>query len=613
MKIRPKKLIALITTMIFSVNFMCTSVYSAEETENSPSQSISTAPDVSVQGTDSFGAMVAAELSSAQDEQLENNGNNVFSVEMDGKTATVEYETLTDSTLVVGIYSEDGKKLLATGNTAVTAENKTAEVTIGISKMPDYFYIKAFLIDGITMRPLCTVYENPMYTQEMQEFLSKTTDDFEADRVYNLDEDKTNNFAVFNDEVIIIPETTEITHSTYTKENGEADNCWTVANPDETVSAVKSGDIITLVYGEKQYISRAASVEASEASISICTDSDLDIEDVFDYVKIDSTAGIDEENVDTSTLPEGATFEGFVEYADEEETSGSLDEENNSLSVEVTLKKSMKVSYDAYKFTENVTLTGDIEFMLEASVKYYLSIFHMNEAYVEVKNDYGVEANISITGKASKEIPLPKLSFRFYGAIEFAVTPKIAFEAEGSLSISVKYKGTVGVRVSSVTGVENLTSKPKLESEIKLEAKFFVGLVLEPAVNFISDDIVSLSFSAKAGIEIKGTTVLLPTDKNQNVKQDCGIGCIDGELYFKSSLSASAEFFKKLKFEKTILETKVKFIDFYYSLEKKDFGWGDCPYMCYKTQFLVYDNTQNPINYATVTVDRRRTPSEKRF
>ncbi|MFR8247158.1 MAG: hypothetical protein ACLU9V_04380 [Roseburia sp.] len=62
--------------------------------------------------------------------------------------------------------------------------------------------MRGYLIETETLRPICTVYESSMYTQEMQEFLAKTTDDFDEEKVLNLDDDDTNNFAVYGDDTL---------------------------------------------------------------------------------------------------------------------------------------------------------------------------------------------------------------------------------------------------------------------------------------------------------------------------------------------------------------------------------------------------------------------------
>ena len=145
--------------------------------------------NMSVRSTNSIGAMIADAVGEEQDKQEENQGINIFSVTVEGNVATAEVETTRDATLVVGIYSEDGAEMYASGKTDITKDDETAQVTIDIATMPQYFYVKAYIVDTNTLKPLCTVYNCPNYTQEMQEFFAKTVDDFERDRVLNLDDD----------------------------------------------------------------------------------------------------------------------------------------------------------------------------------------------------------------------------------------------------------------------------------------------------------------------------------------------------------------------------------------------------------------------------------------
>ena len=108
MKTRAKRFIALLSSVMLFFNIVSGSVCSAEEATRKLSNSVQTGTDMSVQGTDMFGNMLAAELQSAQDQQIENSGQNIFSIEMADKTATIEYEIIADCAVVVGIYDETG-------------------------------------------------------------------------------------------------------------------------------------------------------------------------------------------------------------------------------------------------------------------------------------------------------------------------------------------------------------------------------------------------------------------------------------------------------------------------------------------------------------------------
>ena len=65
-------------------------------------------------------------------------------------------------------------------------------------------------MDTYDLSPLCAAYDTPMYTREMQELLESTVDDYDSDRVLNLDEDETTNFAVYADDTIVIEGGTDV-------------------------------------------------------------------------------------------------------------------------------------------------------------------------------------------------------------------------------------------------------------------------------------------------------------------------------------------------------------------------------------------------------------------
>ena len=60
--------------------------------------------ELMVRGTDSFGSMVAQEFSGVAAEQAENNGCNVFSIDMTGNQASLSFEKTQDPTHLVAEY-----------------------------------------------------------------------------------------------------------------------------------------------------------------------------------------------------------------------------------------------------------------------------------------------------------------------------------------------------------------------------------------------------------------------------------------------------------------------------------------------------------------------------
>lgn len=125
---------------------------------------------------------------------------------------------------------------------------------------PDYFIIKAYLVENETYKPLCTEYTSPNYTKEMQEFFAKTTDDFEEEKVLNLDEDNTNNFAVYNDDIKLIEESSE----TNVIVSADDDNLvYVLSNIDDSVRSLNTGNIFSKKTGDNEILI----VKVSEISI----------------------------------------------------------------------------------------------------------------------------------------------------------------------------------------------------------------------------------------------------------------------------------------------------------------------------------------------------------
>lgn len=166
-----KKWISCILVMVMTISIFGTLPANAENSSLEPNSQMET--DISVRGTNSFGNLLTNELTAEMDKQEENNGCNIFSIEMNGTDATVSFETTENCTLVIAVYDESGEQMLASGNTAVVKGETEALVTIDTDSMPQYYYLRGFLVDSDTLRPVCTVYESPNYTQEMQAFLQR--------------------------------------------------------------------------------------------------------------------------------------------------------------------------------------------------------------------------------------------------------------------------------------------------------------------------------------------------------------------------------------------------------------------------------------------------------
>lgn len=551
--------------------------------------------ELDVEGTSSFGKMFAEAIEEKEYEQQKNNGYNIFSIEMNGNTASVELDAVDDCTLVVGIYDEAGEKLLNVGTTTVTAGSEKASLVIDTASesMPTYFYLRGFLVDTYTYRPLCTVYESPNYTQEMQEFFAKTTTDFAADRVLNFDNSADNNFAIYKDDVVVVEENDTSNQFECVDETTQK---YVVENADGTVTSLSSGDIFVYEEADEVYIIKVAHVDVDGTTATIYG-SDASMEEVFSYIKIDASSDTEDTEVDTTDCDAGVEYAGKVQTPDESTYTTESAKNDNTMQEEVDGEGSVSTKLQ-YNLLDTESVKGSVDFNLELTVKFFLTHSYK---YLELKIKYTVGISVSLSDKADCSIKLGELKqVPFFGVI---IKEKLCFvvECEAKLSFTGTLSGQIGAKISSDEGASDLSSAPKLKTEFKGEVSFFVGLGFDPEVEVVSEHIADAKLKTRVGVEAKGT--LAPSENTESERHDCKV-CIDGDINFKASASFSAKLFSKWKYTYNIAGFTVKICDWYYSADLNKFGWSNCPNRSYRVDITVQDENGKSINGVNIYVDK---------
>lgn len=533
--------------------------------------------DISVTGNDPFGNMLADEFNSKSNEQEANAGYNVFSVEMQGNTAVVDYEAIQNSTLVVGIYDESGNQLITTGSAQVTADENQATVELDSSKIPQYFYIKAYLINTETMRPLCTVYECPTYTQEMQDFLSKTVLDFDTDRVLNLDTDISNNFAVFSEDAVISQET--VSHNNVVSVDNDR-NVYVIENADDIVKNLQSGDVYSQEYGNNEVlVVKVASVDVIDNTVTIYGD-DSALEDVFEYVKIDSTFSSSDVVADMSTLEEGVEYNytgGIATYAVDVGGGVSYDHKFKFTDKDIE-------NYKDETTSAKVNLNGSLDLHLGGRAKLYIS---WSQTYVELVLDYSAKLQLTFSESLHGKIPLIHFEVSPCAGVYIKFDPSIVVELDGKISLAGELSGSYGFKADK-NGAHNISQSPRFTHELSAVGTFYIGVSLEPKVSIISEKLVNAYINGRMGVEVKASLKYGSTDENNGIQHDCK-SCIDGDISIKFNLSAGIKLLNdKLSFNIDLINKQVKIADFYRSDDFGDSGFTKCPHYSYKVSAHIY-------------------------
>ncbi len=585
-----KKLISFIMALMM--------VFSAVVVPASANEEITTDTEMSIGGTNSFGEMFADLAEETVEEQNGNNGCNIFSVEIYDHEAAVKYEVTQDAILIVAIYEEDGVKMLGSGNTYISYEeyyyyNEPAYVWIEVDEMPQYFYVRAFLVNE-DYAPLSTAYSSPMYTQEMQELLSKTTADFDEEKILNLDDDTETNFAVFSDDVKLVPDSPISNNVTVADDET---NTYVIEDIDKNISTLTPGDTFAYKYdGDNILIVKIESItlDGGTATIKGC---DTSMEEVFDYVKIESDPGNSKITYDPTGLDEDMTFLGVED---------SYDEMSSRTSVDVTATKELKYGIDksfTENFGENVTLSGQakgtVNFKLTGTVKLYVTL---EQQYLEFGMDYELSAQLSLKGAVEAKIPIGLISIVLVPGVFIDLTPDFVLKFSAEVTAMAKLSGHVGIMISP-EGKQNKTTSPILSIEPPSgKATFYIGIALEPEISLISENLATAKVTAQFGAEVTikqdgmdnyetGSTVYHPCTQ-----------CLDITIKGKLEGSIEAKLLNNdnLKLKVNLANITADWGQFAYSFDYEYFSIGACAFKLYKTTVKLTNSLGEAVSGATV-------------
>ncbi len=560
--------------------------------------------DVSIKATDSFGKL----LLNGMDEENGSNfslENAITGISMNGSTAVVSYRTAEDADLVVGIYADDAEEeMIASGTVPVSkTTDTTAKIAIS-SKLPEYYVIKGYLFDKTEHAPLCEPFRDVSKTKDIVDLGSATVDDFDADRVINLDDDNTTNFAVVKQDVTLLTsEDAAAGMNVITQQDDDGLN-YTISNASAEIKNLQSGDILTYEYEPgAMLIVKASTIQTSGDTVTIHGDDSLEITDVFEAVKIDSDA-------DTSdfefTPAEGVEYlgtekfvypdweDGFFDGTDAQENTADLDETNSwegDLSNSVALKLKIGDTTTDKPIggaTTEEAAKGTISFSAQSKFKYYIA---ENKQTISYNLGSTVTGSLSISAKKTIEkeighcyyLPCPGVAFLMEPTIKVVAEMKCSAEFAASVSFGFEYN-------SANKAFVNRSETPNAKARVTAEGSVSIGLDLKPGV-CVLDSVLDLDLTAEVMLQatIKTTTKEASTTTPET-RHSCKI-CYTAEITVPTELGIEISFIKLdiLSLKKSF---KLEFPlgDYYYSPENNEFGKGSCPHLEYRMTVIVEDD-----------------------
>lgn len=548
-----QRIISMILCLALLVGLMPSISAAATETKNGTK--------ATMVGTNSVGTMIADELKNV--EQDAGDPNVLQDLTIENGTATVRFTTTEEAELVVAIYEEVSGRQVTSAKATVHKDDTTAALPLDASALPQHFRAEAFLLSAEDYTPLCESLSTPMYTQAFQELLQKSADDFDSDRVLNLDEDKNTNFAVYGDDVK--RSESDGTVNTVQSADDEALR-YVIDNPDSTVTSLQPGDFWSCEGAEEILIVKVKSVTV-QGNQAIITGQDTSMEEVFDYAKIEGDATAEDAVVDASQMADGITYNGVVDM--EQGTRAVSGEGSLERGWSFSLQKEIKGNGFSAKVSASLNLS------VTTKLKYYVA---RSDSYISFTQEYKMKVKGELENKLTLyEIPLTlvPIVIPVCGVINIEVEPNLVVEFSATVSIDTSLTWTTGLTYEQGKGFRNASSKPTTSAEFSIEGTLFIGASVKVKFCIINSHICSFSIGVEAGVEAKAEMI---GKERENGKIHACDSCLDGSIYIKYKLKASAELFKFIKISETISEFKLYIGDFYLSLTYLDHGWGDCPH-----------------------------------
>lgn len=591
-----KKILSIILSISMTLGLFVSPVF-ANESDVTSEPAVSTeSSQLEVNGEDSAGQMIADAITEQAAEQNPDSTCSISSLTIDkaSMTAEVSFVTDEDAELLVSIFSEDRKTLKASGRQQVTTAEHNATIPISCrvadSSLPDTFVGEAYLLDKDTHAPLCDSFVTNEYTKEITDLKKSTINDFEADRVLNLDNDTETNFAVYNDGVNVIEETSGKNQIT---DNG--DGTYTVTNADSTFTSLKSGDKLSYTDSDGNVLLlTVAKITVNGSTVTIWKETkEEDLTDYFAYLKIETTDQNGALDIDKSTMDEGVTFLGSdLETQSETAAVGASGEGSLSHSLSFQIKEKLASSEDAAK---SLDVNAEVKIQLNTTLKYYLSGSYQELLF---KMEYSVGVSAGMTGKMEKKYRLVRVELPVLPGINVGFTPSFVVRATGNTKWTGEWKGIIGFAYDTTNGSWDPGEAPTTTSKVEINATLFVGVEATPYVCIMTEDLCKASLETSAGIELKGTQ---SKDSDETKIHKCD-ECTAGSVKCKVSAKLKLEVVKSTAtVEANLVSLEVKLFDFYYSRTYNEFGYDSCPHIYYKTKLSLKDKKGQAVPDAWIT------------
>ena len=581
--------------------------YAQTEQEQTGQAEVDTS-DVSIKATDSFGQLLVNGMEEQQAEATK--ANRILDIKLSGNNATVTYTATEQLNIVVAVYTDDdAQEMIASGYKVVqpTPEGENSQnVSVLLNgEIPKYCVVKGYMLDEAENAPLSAAYTNALGTKDLTDLEGATTDDFEPERVINLDSDSTTNFAVLKEGVARIKP--DRSSNVLLMEDNDT-RTYAFERASQDLRELKQGDILTY---EKEdgslIIAKVEQIEVDGSTVTIHGDADVDDTEVFEALKIDAEA--DTQKFNTKTTVPGVTElgEGTIDtsiFATDSELDLSALAQTNGKMEEFPIKNSKKFSFESKEKVEGLDdnsevfakISGEVDIAVDGVLQYYIA---GGQKYIHLNITPMATLTSTIMGEVKTTIKLPALDACPVPGVFIGLDPKINFDAKIQMTMKASAWAHLGFEYNKMPSDENgtfqnLCERPVLKIMPEAEGSVYIGFDFGPSVAALGGGdwyVLRIRLITEIGLraDMKMKTAGFETGHEEEIRHGCG-WCYEGSLNIDIKVEAEIVFLENE--DLTVGPAKLFNDTFpiataYASPPYGDYGWGKCPHDKYRVHVTV--------------------------
>lgn len=494
--------------------------------------------------------------------------NAELTVEDDETFIAVEYDTKRYCSVYIEVYEEGAEELFLRKVLSASPDETTGKVLID-AELPQYYIIKAYLIDTDTEIIISNTFTNLFHTRDFQELDDYVPSVSEEERTVDLSE---GNFGVFKEDTVVVHGNAEVNTLADTSYESVT---YTLTNTDDQADSIVADCNLAYFYDDdlKLVVHVSGVSRPAEGTVTITVEQP-ELEEVFEKLRIETIVQDQVCTVDISGLPQGVSYGSTASAVSTQDAAAAVAGASGLAETQTTLSASQEYSFTGAKIS-NAELNGKVSVDMKFPIKLYIT---HSQQMMQFGVDTSLTGNVSVEGEGSLEIPLGSYWVPLMNGVMYIKTnPKYLMKTEGSISVGVSAAGSVLTQTDNANGFQVLSkSFDANDWEIKMEGSFFCGLQVKPEL-YISPKYRLAGVSLEVGPEATASlSAPIPEEEQEEGDHTCKL-CIDGDGDIVVKLNADITAFKKKVSSSTTF--KLRGFEFYYSFDHSKWGRGICPYV----------------------------------